>query len=662
MISWTESTSLTALTSSQTASGSNSFTRPRVTSPNFSEEISRSAISAETTSADAQGATYITKTGSGVADTAFATAENVVASYQSGSYSSAETRLPNGARTTTSQSTSAFSATLADTDNSFTNGGNQTQTTLTNSSTATTRSSQTTTQASSNFNGTTTTTTIASTTRGTTTAGTPSSVTIPTVQFATRQATTSTATQFTRNVTRTTSVSSDYTSWFQASGVYAGLGSKTNILPESGEVIWAIKSSRSADTTGALSALADSYISSFDLTAASRITAKPASPYNADTQDSATLFFSTDITFDGITATSTVSDQPFTTLTLYSFSSGGGFPLVSYAQGQTSRTQSTATIEVFSDSSDFVFGSSTTMATVGVSTMTAKHGGLVHQLSFATTSTASRWTDGLALSSYSTTFVGDGDAYETDESITEENSQGATIQGSGLSYGLIAVGSETARPMRDIESSYRSGWASPADITNAVAKIGLEPDIYAFAPNAILGRAFPRVISPFPATTVSLGISTRGSSTWSYGPLGVSRTSISTETTATAETTSASWTKEGSAITEQGDFFGFLTPTTSFISANNVVRRFGGKPAVGSNITAVIAPGKYLTAAGSSSATVRYNTPQAIAGTVQTAFVAQPDYVVAPINPNAAQPVGQPGQTLSYVRNPLPYSSTFFAI
>lgn len=659
MISWTESVSLTALTSSQTASSSFSYTRPlqdAATRP----ASSNSASFAATTSANASGETYITKTWTAKTGIDRFYQGSVDNSSRLFSYSSCETLFPNGARTTTSASFQTELFTVDDTPlpsvSTETESG---ATTISNSSASATRSSQTTTQTTALANSSITTTISASTTLGTTTHGFPTSLTIPTIQLATTERIASAITQSTRSVTQATTTPSTYTSYAFASGAYAGLGRITKILPESGEVVWVIKSSQDTDTTGQLSALADSYTSSFVVSAASQITVRPTSAYDPFLQDPATLFFSVEITEGGIAETSTVSDQPFTTFTLYSFSSGGGFPLVSYTEAQTSRTQSTATIQTYKNSSSFVFGSSTTMAAVGTSTMTAKHGGLVHQLSYATTTTASRWTDGLALSSYSTTYFGDG-GEATEESYTEELSQGATIEGVGLSYGIIPVGFNN--PARDIESSYRSGWASPAAITSAAEKIGLEPNIYALAPNSILGRAFPRVISPFPATTVSLGISTRGSSTWSYGPAGVSRTSISTGTTATAETTSASWTKEGNAITEQGDFFGVLTPTTSFISTNNVVRRFGGKPAVGSNITAIIAPGKYFTASGSVSGTARYSTPQALAGTAQTVFLAQPDYVVASINANAAQGATQPPQLFSHVRNPLPYSSTFFPI
>jgi hypothetical protein len=657
MISWTESFLLTALTSSQTASGSNSYFGSSVEGEfGFDANISSSAEFAETTSADNDGATYITKTGENSRSEDVGETDSFGNYSISGSYSIRETHLVNGARTTISQSTYASDYTGQEP----AQGGSATNTTITNSSATATRSSQTTTQTTSNGSFTDTITTAV--TRST---GTLSSLSVPTTRSTTAQATTTRATQSSRNVTRTTSASSNYISWENAvgfTGVYAGLGRITKILPESNEVVWAIKPAQTIDATGDLSNIADSYTSSFILTAASAITERPTSAYNADSQDPATLFFETGETYEGIVKTSTVSDQPATTRTLYSLVSGGNyFPLVSYTA--PALTQTTATQEIVENSFAFVSGSSTTMATTGAETMSAKFGGHTHQVSFLTTSTASRWTDGLALSTYSTTFVGDGNAnYGTNESVTEEFEQGASIQGKAMSYGLIAVGGD--RTLRDVESSYFDGWAIPALLTSAALQIGLSPDISAFAPDGVLGRAFPRVTAPLALTTVSLGISTRGSSTWSYGPLGVSRTSISTGTTASAQSTSASWTKGGSAITRQGagQILGFPIPETQFNGLQNIIQRAGGIPAIGSDITAVVAPGKYLTAAGSSSGTVRYGTPQAFSGTKQTAFMAQPDFIAAVINPEAPPNVDQPPPTSSYVRNILPYSSTFFPI
>jgi hypothetical protein len=293
--------------------------------------------------------------------------------------------------------------------------------------------------------------------------------------------------------------------------------------------------------------------------------------------------------------------------------------------------------------------------------MSAKFGGHTHQVSFLTTSTASRWTDGLALSTYSTTFVGDGNAnYGTNESVTEEFGQGAGIEGKAMSYGLYGVGG--SRNLRDVESSYFNGWAIPAEMTSAALQIGLSPEIS--ARSLAFGAALPRVAVPLALATFSLGVSTDGSSTWSYGALGVSRTSVGTGTTASAVTTSASWTKGGGAITRQGagQILGFEIQETRFNGLQNIIQRAGGIPAIGANITAVVAPGKYLTAAGSSSGTVRYSTPQSLAGTKQTAFMAQDDFIAAVINTSAAQGLQQPVTAFGQVRNLLPYSSTFFPI
>jgi hypothetical protein len=656
MISWTETVSFTALSSSQTASDSLSYFGSSVEGIlGFDCNISSSAINGATTEANNGGATYISRSGFSSRTEDHQISDGMRDNSRSASYSIEITHLANGARTTISQSTFSFGESV---DTLFPDvGGSETNTTITNSSTATTRSSQTTTQTTANFGFTDTTTTASTRTTGTlTSTGTLPGLTVPTTRSTTAQATTTRFTQSSLSVTGTTSVSSGYDSWDGATEVYAGLGRITNILPESNEVVWAIKPNQTTDTTGDLTDIAISYTSSFIFSSASAITARPTAGYNAESQDPATLFFETGETYEGITKTSTISAEEWTTLTLYSL--GASFPLVSYTP--IARTQTTTTQQFLENSFAFVSGTSTTMATIGAGTMSAKFGGHTHQVSFLTTSTASRWTDGLALGTYSTTFVGDGNNdYGTNESITEEFGQGASIQGEAMSYGLYGVGG--SRNLRDVESSYFNGWAIPAEMTSAALQIGLSPEISARA--LAFGAALPRVTVPLPLATFSLGVSTGGSSTWSYGALGVSRTSVGTGTAASAVTTSASWTKGGEAITQQAA----QVEETRFNGLQNIIQRAGGIPAIGDSITAIVAPGKYLTAAGSSSGTVRYGTPQSLAGTKQTAFMAQDDFVAAVLNTYDAQNLDaqslqQPVTAFGQVRNLLPYSSTFFPI
>lgn len=642
MISWTETASYTALTSES----SHSAFDEESLSGFFGVAHSAQGETTGSTSADADGASYVTQSGSG-------SSEEFVGGPGTLTITTGQlyhfTFLPNGAATTMASFSSSTNFSGPDpSQNSIT-----TETSEVRQGSSSTRSSQTTT--------TTTASSIASITRTTAVSGTVAATTlgsgstVPTIRF-TQSASTLTAattTQSSKEITRTTSLSSTYTNYGTFLNAFAGVGRRTNIMPEPNEVIWVMTTTASA--AAELTAIATSYTNSFSLSPITFITARPASITTAFYEVSEEA---TELTM-ATTARSGVSQTR-------AFLQNNRFPMQTYLDIRN--TETTVSTNVGSSERSVVFGSSTTRPDVGDTTMTGRFGGLTYHQEYKTTTTQSKFTEGLTLleesNSYSTAYSTTSRIgfYDGSVSITESSEGSATLEGSVETWGVAIIGDSNSASA--VETCLTDGYAILTNATEPATLLGLSPALSVFMPVST-NRAWPRIVAPQLGSN-SLGISTSGSSTWSYDQIGVTQTSVGTASDATAVTTSASWTQEGAAGTAQFDdragapgagvgFLGTLrTPATTFSSFQGL-QRIGGVPATGaSNISALVPPGKYLTATGSDSAFVTYNHPTTLQGTVQTAIIPCPLFVALE-NPSAA-----PSFTVS--RNLLPYSSQFFPL
>lgn len=646
MISWTETALYTALTSESSHSAGSTGT-------DSSNSFSSSYNSSGSTSADSLGFTYITRT-------------ETFSEYQSGalpdgfstlttSQSLNITSAPNGAHVTHNTVSRGTTAVLE------TGGGGYSTETPTAETLATasvsgsglTRPSQTTTATTVFAAGSITTTTAVSGTVATTTLRSGS--TVPTIRFTQSASTftTAIATQVSKAVTQTTSLSSTYTNYGTFLDPFAGVGRKTNIMPEPHEVLWVMTTTTSA--VAELTAIATSYTSSFSLSSITYITARPA--------EITTAFYEvSEETVELTRATTARSGVPQTR----AFPPNNRFPMQTYSDIRN--TETTVSTDVGSVVRARVFGSSTTRPGIGVTTMQGRFGGLTYHQEYTTTTTRSKFTDGLSLEEWSNSYSTEYNDGPT--SVTEISEGSATLQGSVETWGLAAI--DNSSPVSAIETAFTDGYAILTNVTQPATLLGLSPAVSVFMP-IVTNRAWPRISAPQLGTN-SLGISTQGSSTWSYNQIGVTQSSVGTAPDATIVTTSASWTQEGAAGTAQfddppgkpGAFVGALgllrSPVTLFSGERVGAQRIGGVPATGaSNISAVIPPGKYLTATGSSSTFVTFNSPTTLAGTAQTAFIPQPLFIALESS-NVAQGASNPVATFSASRNLLPYSSTFFPL
>lgn len=633
MISWTETTNFTALTSQYSSSSSSALVGsvfgtdvPLLEFKNVDKwELASASLSR---SADAGGATYQTEINF---NTLTISADNVEGSNayysKTNNVTVHKTLQPNGA--STAIRTSSFYSTLSADNLPEANESGETATTETfyAGSTQTTRASQTTTYASYSTARLTTTATTK-----TTTVGTVSSSSATT--RSTTSAETATTTQgATSSKTQTTSNASTFTV-YEGGGNFVGVSLRTNYSAES-EVIWQITSSASTPT--ALEAIAASNTSSFSAVPLTTKTARPASATSA--------FYLTEAT--GAFVTSTIASRSPATITL-AVAGSLGLPLLTTAQATLTETTVTQQIEKTSGSS--LFGTSTQTETIVATTMTGKSGAMTHQTEYLTSATTWTWTDGVTLAlsqSSSGTITGD---FSMTASTSSASSESATAEGAMVAYGLAELGGTTNKA-RAVESVYTSAFALLSQLSAPYSSIGLAPQLTVFT--NLSANAFPRVYAPFP-TTSSLSIVGQGSTTWSVAANGVSQTSIGTASGATAQTTSASWVATGAAMTRQFDGVSphpFSSPVTNFQNVAQITR-IGGRPAISENVSAYMPPGKYMTASGSVSGTTKYATPSEFAGTNQTAFAAIPEFFA------------MQGGALTYStpRNPFFYSSTFFPL
>jgi hypothetical protein len=472
--------------------------------------------------------------------------------------------------------------------------------------------------------------------------------------------TTAIATQVSKAATQTTSLSSTYINYGTFLDHFAGVGRKTNIMPEPHEVLWVMTTTTSA--AAELTAIATSYTSSFSLSPITYITARPA--------EITTAFYEVaEETVELTRATTARSGVPQTR----AFPRNNRFPMQTYSDIRN--TETTVSTDVGSVVRARVFGSSTTRPDIGVTTMGGRFGGLTYHQEYTTTTTRSKFTDGLSLEEWSNSYSTEYSTterigfYDGSVSVTESSEGSATLQGSVETWGLAAI--DNSSPVSAIETAFTDGYAILTNVTQPATLLKLSPAVSVFMP-IVTNRAWPRISAPQLGTN-SLGISTQGSSTWSYNQIGVTQSSVGTASDATIVTTSALWTQEGAAGTAQfddppgnpGAFVGALgvlrSPVTFFSGLRGGVQRIGGVPATGaSNISAVVPPGKYLTATGSSTTSVTFNSPTTLVGTVQTAFIPQPLFIAL----ESGTTVGafNPAGTLSASRNLLPYSSTFFPL
>jgi hypothetical protein len=471
--------------------------------------------------------------------------------------------------------------------------------------------------------------------------------------------TTAIATQVSKAATQTTSLSSTYINY--GNGPLAGVGRRTNIMPEPHEVLWVMTTTTSA--AAELTAIATSYTSSFSLSPITYITARPAAITTA-------FYEVSEETVELTRATTARSGVPQTR----AFPQNNRFPMQTYSDIRN--TETTVSTDVGSVVRARVFGSSTTRPDIGVTTMGGRFGGLTYDQEYTTTTTRSKFTDGLSLEEWSNSYSTEYSTterigfYDGSVSVTESSEGSATLQGSVETWGLAAI--DNSSPVSAIETAFTDGYAILTNVTQPATLLGLSPAVSVFMP-IVTNRAWPRISAPQLGTN-SLRISTQGSSTWSYNQIGVTQSSVGTAPDATIVTTSASWTQEGAAGTAQfddppgkpGAFVGALevlrSPVTLFSGERVGAQRIGGVPATGaSNISAVVPPGKYLTATGSSSTFVTFNSPTTLEGTVQTAFIPQPLFIALESS-NVAQGASNPAATFSVSRNLLPYSSTFFPL
>jgi hypothetical protein len=634
MISWTETAPYTALTSASSHSAGATYASASYGSTGQALKI---------TSADSDGLTYITITASG---SSFVDKTTFRRTTSTSSSSYVMTDAANGART----ESNTFESGLTE----YYDGGSDIVSTLEPGSSSrqgssATRPSQTTTATTVFAAGSITATTAVSGTVATTTLRSGS--TAPTIRFTQSASTftTAIATQVSKAATQTTSLSSTYTNY--GNGPFGGVGRRTNIMPEPHEVIWVMTTTTSA--AAELTAIATSYTSSFSLSPITYITARPAAI--------TTAFY--EVSEETVELTRATTARSGITQTR-AFPQNNRFPMQTYSDIRN--TETTVSTDVGSVVRARVFGSSTTHPGIGVTTMQGRFGGLTYHQEYTTTTTRSKFTDGLSLeegrNSYSTQY-NDGPT-----SVTEISLGSATLQGSVETWGLAAI--DNSSPVSAIETAFTDGYAILTNVTQPATLLGLSPAVSVFMP-IVTNRAWPRIIAPQLGTN-SLGIS-QGSSTWSYNQIGVTQSSVGTAPDATIVTTSASWTQEGTAGTAQFDdppgkpgafveALGLLrSPVTLFSGERVGAQRIGGVPATGaSNISAVMPPGKYFTATGSSSTFVTFNSPTTLAGTLQTAFIPQPLFIA--LERDTTQGVFNPAGTLSASRNLLPYSSTFFPL
>lgn len=635
MISWTETTNFTALTSEYSFSSSSALVGsvfgtdvPLLEYKNVYK--SGFASASLTRSANASGVTYQTEI---YFNTLSLSADNVEGSNayysKTDNVTAHKTIQPNGA--STHVRTSSFYSTLLADNLPEANESGETATTETfyAASTETTRVSETTTYASFGVNHSITTSSAQNATTGTISNSSATTTT------TTVSATSTTLAASTISKTQVTTSSSTYT-LYDGGYDFAGVGKRTNYSAEN-EVLWQL--TNSGQTPTALEAIAASNTGSFVAAPLTTKTAKPVSTLTA--------FYSTEAT--SATVTSTVSFFSATTITLAAPGSLG-LPLSTVSQETFTETTATTAVEQTGGSSSF--GTSAQTGAVVALTMSGKSGGLTHQMDYVTTGTTWTWTDGITLpastSSSGLVTADDGGGGLT-ASTSSGSSESATAEGALVAYGLAGVGGTTNKAAA-IETVYSSAFALLSNLDEPFSSIGLSPQLTVL--NSFAWSAFPRVAINQP-TTASRSFAGQGSTTWSIAADGVSQTSIGTASDATAQTTSASWTGAGTPITRQFDAppFFIQSPTSSF-GLEARITRIGGKPAISDNISAYMPPGKYMTASGSVSGTTKYTEPREFAGTNQTAFAAIPEFFA----------MQGSGLTYSTPRNPFFYSSTFFPL
>ena len=639
MISWTETTDAATVPTSQyssssTYSESGGGFLERVDGIFGCDGYTSTASESYSRSVNASNQTYETKIARDFHTVDFDTSFSYFYSI-AGNTTVSETRLPNG------QGTYSSLVEVSGTMNQNESYGLDTtsSTSVTSESSSATRASQTT--VAESFASAAATTTIVS-----------FATTIPTVASSKATSTTATSSSngesvgVTSTVARTRTVTTSSESAFtkyQATNSFGGVGIVTHYLPEPGEVIWNFTTAGNAQ---ALDAVAISHSVAFSK---SKQLTKTSS-YKVSTS----ALFELSETSENVT--STVFDSGRTTTTL---AFGTSIPLPAFTFVMNRAT--TATLAVEKTGQSIVFGDSLSAVELSEGTFHAKAGGQNYQDTYMTSQQGKRMIGGLVLSpatssSGETTVAGE-EGYTI--VYSSSSSESATVDNQIMTYGAAGF-SNTA--MRDVETVLGAAWVAVNSFFEPASAIGLSPAM-TLPIKQLPESAAPNVFLAFP--TINSSSNSSGKTTWSVGPSGVTQSSIGTASTASLETSTAAWTKNGQAITVQYPNVGvaFYVPSLASTATDFDYGRMsaaGGIPATGdTQISAILPAGKFITICKDSSGTVNLNSATTYAGTAASAFAAQPLYVSV---------VGGGDQQFVTKRNPfssrslLPFYGSFFPL
>jgi hypothetical protein len=350
--------------------------------------------------------------------------------------------------------------------------------------------------------------------------------------------------------------------------------------------------------------------------------------------------------WDQVTFTSTYSlwKTETSTLTSWALASNAAFgnrlglPATSFTYTQTYQRQTTSTSEAVSSS--FVSGLSQSSFATTTQSIGAFSRGQSYSTEYPTTTTVSAdvpvaivgsssysgfggFTQLTITNGVTTTTIGADVSTEINSTYVSTEARASNVIKTQLFYQL------TGGQVSVNETSFADGWAAPnapSDVAFLVSAAGVSfplNAIFSWQKPADLLSARPRI--NVPTLTSSSRSDQNGSTTFSVWGGGVTTRSQGSASDAQAVSSSGAWVTVGQAATSQNPFaFDPLAPTQTVVEGANTLSRYGGIPAEGSEVSAILPPGRYWTATGSSTGTTNVTTTTAVGGTGQTAAMFLP--------------------------------------